>query len=428
MEYSIQKLEKSKVEIALSVEGEEWTACIKEVYNQNKHQYKMEGFRPGKVPFNVLVKRYGVEVFFEDAIDYALNKYYGEILDKEKELEVIARPDVDIKAIDSDCMKAVLTVATYPEFELGQYTGLEIKKVVAKVKKEEIDAEITRVQEANCRWVDVTDRAVENGDKIILDYSGAIDGVKFEGGTAEKQPLDIGSGQFIPGFEEQLIGVKIGETKEVKVTFPQEYHAVDLAGKEAIFTCTVHEIKFKELPALDDEFAKDVSEFDTFAEYKASIKAKLTEAAKEKARYEEENKLVETLVKNTQIDIPDALIEDELDRMLAELEGRMSMYGLRFEDYLKYTGTTVEALKKERREDAVSSVHSRLVLEAIIKKENLNVTPEEFNAEIENLAKEADKDVEEYKKTLNQQMAASVMNKIMSDKLFDFLRKNNTIA
>lgn len=427
MEYSVQQLAKSKIELAVSIDKEEWAAAIQEAYNKNKHKYKIEGFRPGKVPFNVLAKRYGVEIFYDDALDVALNKHYVEILDKEQ-LDPVAKPELDVKVMDEDGLKVVITFAVAPKFQLGQYKDLTVESKAVVVTDEEVDKEVEAARERAGRLVDVTDRAVEKGDTITLDYSGAVDGKKFEGGTAEKQTLVIGSGMFIPGFEDQLIGATIGQTLDVKVKFPDEYHAEELKGKDAVFTCTVHEIKVKELPAVDDEFAKDVSEFDTLAEYKADLKGKLEERASKEIEYKEETDLIDKIVAATEIDLPDEMIDDELNRMMEELEMRMSYSGLKMEDYLKYAGTTLDAIKAERREEAVRSLKSRLVIEEIIKTEKLYATMDEVDAELKKMAEDAGKDFEEYKKEAAKgQQMLSLMNKITIDKLFAFLRANNKI-
>ncbi len=427
MEYSVQKLEKSRVEIAVSVDKTEWKDFIQQAFAKNKHRFSIEGFRPGKVPFGVLAKRYGEEIFYEDAADIAIGKYYGEIVEKEK-INVVARPDVDINVIDADGLKFVCTVAVYPEFELGAYTGLTVKKVARKVKKEDVQAEIDREREANARFVDVTDRAVQEGDMIEFDYSGSIDGVKFDGGTAEKYSLTVGSKQFIPGFEDQLVGKKIGEKFDVNVTFPEDYHAEELKGKPAVFECLIHTIKYKELPAADDEFAKDLGEFDTFKEYEAGVKARLQKKADDEATAKEDEALLKAIMDGTTVDIPDAMIEDEIDRQLEGMKASMSRYGLKFEDYLKYMNTTVDDIRKERREQAEKDAKTGIVLEAIVKKENLIPNKEEFEAELKKQAEEAGKSVEEMTKDWDEYRYNYTMNKLVDDKLFKFLRENNTIA
>ena len=427
MEYSIRKLEKSRVEIAVSVDKAEWKDLIQQAFIKNKSRFSIEGFRPGKVPFGVLAKRYGEEIFYEDAADIAIGKYYGEIVEKEK-INVVARPDVDINVIDADGLKFVCTVAVYPEFELGAYTGLTVKKVARKVKKEDVQAEIDREREANARFVDVTDRAVQEGDMIEFDYSGSVDGVKFDGGTAEKYTLTVGSKQFIPGFEDQLVGKKIGEKFDVNVTFPEDYHAEDLKGKAAKFECLIHTIKYKELPVADDEFAKDLGEFDTFKEYEASVKARLQKKADDEATAKEDEALLKAIMDATSVELPDAMIEDELDRQLEGMKASMSRYGLKFEDYLKYMNTTVDDIRKERREQAEKDAKTGIVLEAIVKKENLIPNKEEFEAELKKQAEEAGKSVEEMTKDWDEYRYNYTMNKLVDDKLFKFLRENNTIA
>lgn len=425
MEYTVKKLEKSRVEIAVSLNKEDWQGYIKKAYDKNKHRFQVEGFRRGKVPFSMLVKRYGEEVFYEDAMDLALSEEYGNILDKEK-INVVARPEVNIgDKVGTDGFNFTLTVAVYPEFELGQYTGLTLKKVVGKVKKAEIDAEIAREQEANCRWIDVTDRPVQDGDKIVLDYSGSVDGVKFEGGTAQKQPLTVGSHQFIPGFEEQIVGKNIGENFDVTVTFPEDYHAEDLKGKEAVFACLVHEIKVKELPALDDEFAKDLGEYDTFKEYKNGVKERLQKKADAEAKQKEDNDLIMAVVDGTTVEIPDAMIEDEIDRYIDNMKQSLAQYNIKFEDYLQYTGATEDKLREERKKEAERDVKTSIVLEAIIKKENLIPSKEEFDVELKKNAEELGKTEEEFAKSLDERTYNYMFTKLMDDKLFAYLRANN---
>ncbi len=416
MEYSIQKLSKSKVEIAINVTKEEWAEDVKQAYEKNKYKYSLEGFRKGKVPMNVLINRFGKEFLYEDALDETLSKHYSEII-KNDNLEVVGDPDVDLKEVSEDGLKAVITVAVKPEFTLGQYKGLTFKKESTKVTAKEVQAVIDKELNNRARLVEKAEGEVLKGDTVVLDYSGSIDGVKFEGGTAEKQRLEIGSGAFIPGFEDQLIGMKAGESKDITVTFPKDY-TEDLAGKEAVFAITVHEIHSKELPVLDDEFVKDIDdELNTVAEWKAQIKKELAPKKEENAEAKLENDMIDAIVKNTEIEIPECMIEEELDYRIQELEHSMSQYGLKFEDYLKYTGTTVEDIKKEKREEAVKNIKSRLVIEAILKEEKIEVTPEELNAEFDKLDE----------KEKNPQYMSYLANKLVIDKLFAFLKDNNEI-
>ena len=416
MEYSIQKLSKSKVEIAINVSKEEWAEDVKKAYEKNKYKYSLEGFRKGKVPMSVLVNRFGKEFLYEDALDETLSKHYSEII-KNDDIEVVGNPDVDLKEVSEDGLKAVITVAVKPEFTLGQYKGLEFKKDSVKVTAKEVQAVIDKELNDRARQVEKTDGEVASGDTVSIDYSGSIDGVQFEGGTATDYKLEIGSGTFVPGFEDQLIGMKSGETRDIKVTFPKDYHE-ELAGKEAVFTVTAHEIKAKELPVCDDEFVKDIDdELNTVAEWKEKIKSELSAKKAENAEAKLENDIIDAIVKNTEIDVPECMVEEELDYRIQELEQSMARYGLKFEDYLKYTQTTVDAIKAEKREEALKNIKSRLVIEAILKAENIDVTPEELNAEFDKIDE----------KEKNPQYMSYLANKLVIDKLFAFLKDNNEI-
>lgn len=426
MEYSIQNLSKTKVEIAFSVEKDQWEQDINAAYLKNKHRYVIEGFRKGKVPRSILENRYGMEFFFEDALDIALPKYYGEIMEKEESLHPIGQPEVDIQEISEDGLKVVLVLEVMPEVVLGAYKDLEIEREKAEVNDAQVDTEVQRAREAACRWIDIDNRPVQDGDRVNLDYSGSVDGEKFEGGSAEKQNLTIGSKAFIPGFEEQLVGMEIGETKDINVTFPQEYHA-NLAGKDAVFAVKINEIKLKELPELDDEFAKDISDFDTLEEYKADISQKLLAQANEMADMQAENKLLETVVSLAATEAPKSLVEGELDGMVEEMKYRFMYQGLKLEDYLEFSGQTMEQLREESRPEAEKSVKTRLVIEKIIETEGLQLGTEELDAKIEELAQAQKKTVEEYKKDADRNALTRVMNRMLSEKFFKFLKENNKI-
>jgi trigger factor len=417
MEYSVQELSKSKIEIAINITKEEWNDSIKKAYEKTKFQYSIEGFRKGKVPMNVLIKRYGAEVFYEDALDIALSEHYNSIIEKDK-VEVIGRPDVDVKEVSEDGVKAVITTAIKPSFTLGQYKGLEIKKTKVRVTEAEIDAVMKKEQESRGRLVDKAEgEEVALGDVITLDYSGSVDGVKFDGGTANDQTLEIGSNTFIPGFETQLVGAKIGDSKDINVTFPKEY-AKELAGKDAVFAVEIKAIKTKELPVIDDEFVKDISEtLNTVEEWKKEIKATISDDKKKEAEAQLENTIMETIANNTELDVPECMVEEELEYRIQELERSMQNYGLKFDDYLKYTNTTVEKIKEEKRDEALKNIKYRLVMEEIMKEEKITVTPEELNAEIDKLPEERK----------NSQEMSYIANKMIVDKLFDFLKSNNEI-
>lgn len=415
MEYSIQKLSKSKIEIAVNIEKEEWEKYIKDTYEKNKFKYSVEGFRKGKVPMSVLINRYGKSFFFEDALDDAMDKAYGEVIEKEN-LHVIASPDVDLKSLGEDGTKFVITVIVKPEFELGQYKGLTFEKEQVTVSDDEVTAEMDRVRESRARMVE-KDTPAENGDTVIIDYSGSIDGVKFDGGTAEKQSLELGSGTFIPGFEDQVVGMKKEEKKDIEVTFPEDYGSKDLAGKKAVFAITVHEVQKKELPELDDEFVKDIDdELNTVDEWKEKIKAQILDTKAKNAEVKLENAIVEKVAENTEIEIPEAMIEEELDYRIQDFENNLKQYGLKMNDYLKYTNSSVEKMKEEQRDEAVRNVKIRLVLEEICKKENLTVTPEEIQSKIQGIDEKQ-----------MQQAVNYYANKLLTDKLLTFLKENNDI-
>lgn len=415
MEYSVQKLSKSKIEIAVNIEKEEWEKYIKDVYEKNKFKYSVEGFRKGKVPMSVLVNRYGKSFFFEDALDEAMDKSYSEIVEKEN-LHVITSPDVDLKNLGEDGTKFVITVIVKPEFELGQYKGLTFEKEPVAVTDEEVTAEMDRERESRARMIE-KDTAAENGDTVIIDYSGSIDGVKFDGGTAEKQPLELGSKTFIPGFEDQVIGMQKGEQKDIEVTFPEDYGSKDLAGKKAVFAITLHEVQKKELPEIDDEFVKDIDdELNTVDEWKEKIKSGILDKKAKNAEVKLENAIVEKIAENTEIEIPECMIEEELDYRIQDFENNLKQYGLKMADYLKYSNSSVEKMKDEQRDEATRNVKIRLVLEEICKKENLTVAPEEIQSKIEGLQ---GKDL--------QQAVNYYANQLLTDKLLTFLKENNNI-
>ncbi|MFA6867237.1 MAG: trigger factor [Clostridia bacterium] len=419
MEYSVSEVSKTKREIALTISAEEWKEAIKKAYQKTKHQYSLEGFRKGKVPMNILISRYGEEMFYEDALDIALSESYAEVLEKEK-LEVVSQPDVDVKEVNKDGVTATLVVEVKPEIVLGQYKDLEIEQPKVVVDDAEIEKEMEQERQKRSRLVEKEGEGVviANGDVITLDYSGSVNGEKFEGGTAEDQTLEIGSNSFIPGFEKQLEGLKINESKEINVTFPTEY-APELAGKDAVFAVTIKGIKTKELPEIDDEFVKDISEeLNTVAEWKADIKTKLTATREQEAQYKLENSFMEAIAATSEIEVPESMIEEELQSRIKELEQNMQQYGLKFEDYLKYSGTTIEKIKEEKREDTIKNLKYRFIMEEIMKLEKITITPEEVSAKMA--------DLPEDRKT-SQEMSY-LANQMIVDKLFTFLKESNKLV
>ncbi len=430
MKYT-SKRNNNTLTITFKMDMTEWNAFDKKAYEQNKGKYNVPGFRKGHVPKSVLESRYGKGLFFEDALYLAANEYYGQYMDKNKKVLPVARPSIDDKSIkvDDKGVSFAIVVTVRPEVALGQYKGLTIEKTApAKVKAADVDAELAKVRERNARFVEVTDRAVIDGDQVNLNYAGTVDGVAFEGGTAENQTLVIGSHTFIEGFEEQLVGMNIGETKDINVTFPAEYHAENLAGKPAVFTCTINGISVKELPALDDDFAKDVSEFDTLKAYKADIKKTLTADAVKAAQQKDEDKLIQTVVENTVIDIPVEMIEEQIDQYIEDFKYQLMYQGLDLDGYYKYTNSTEAQLRENYRDRAKKAVHTRLVFEEIVKAEKIKAPKKDVDKKVAEYAERIGKPVDEFKATLGDGEIAYFENQVITEKLLEFLKNENTIA
>lgn len=415
MGYTVEKISGNQVKIAFEIASDKFDEAVQKAYLKVRGKVNVPGFRKGKAPRKLIENMYGEGVFYDDAFDILFPAEY-EAAVKENNLQVVDRPEVDTVdqiGVGKD-LKFVVKVFVRPEVELGQYKGLKATKYIHKVTEEEIDNRIQRDVEKATTMADVTDRAVENGDTVNLDYAGTVDGVAFEGGTAQGQTLEIGSGRFIPGFEEQMIGMQLGEEKDLQVKFPEEYHAENLKGKDAVFHVKVNGIQTKVKPALDDDFAADVSEFDTFDAYKANIEKELNEQAQKNADVQLENELVQQAVDAADCDIPDAMIEDEIDVMLREMKMRMMYQGFKFEDYLKYTGQTEDQIKEMYRPEAKNRVKMQLVLEAMVKAEGIEPTDEDVEKVIADEAQRMGRDVEEFKKTL-------------SDRQQQYLRENAAI-
>ena len=395
MSVQVEKLEKNMAKLTVEVSAEDFKAAIKKAYNKTKNRFAIPGFRKGKASQAVIEKMYGEAVFYEDAADEAINSTYAEAM-KESGLDIVSRPEITVEQIGKDqAFFYSALVAVKPEVTLGEYKGVEVEKADAAVTAEDVEAELKRVQEQNARLLTVEDRPVADGDQTVIDFEGFVDGKGFEGGKAEDYPLTIGSHSFIDTFEEQLIGKNIGEECEVNVTFPTEYHAAELAGKPAMFKVTVKEIKVKELPALDDEFASEVSEFDTLDEYKQDIEKKLQERKEKAAASQNEDRVVAKVVENASMEIPEKMIDAQVDNMLRETAQRMQSQGLSMDLYMKYTGMTADQMKDQMRPEAVKRIQTRLVLEAVVKAENIETSEEKLDEEIAKMAEaykmEADK-------------------------------------
>ena len=387
MSMQVEKLDNNMAKLTIEVSADDFEKACNDAYNKNKSKISIPGFRKGKVPRQIIEKTYGPGVFYEDAADICIRNTYGEELDANKEIEVVSRPEIEV----TQCEKGksfiyVASVALKPEVKLGKYKGVKIEKVSTEVTDADVDAEIEKERRANSRTIVVEDRPVKDGDITVINFEGFVDGVAFEGGKGENYPLTIGSGQFIPGFEEQLIGAKIGEDVEVNVTFPEDYQAEDLAGKAAVFKCKVNEIKETELPEADDEFASEVSDFDTIAEWKEDLKKSLTEKKVASAKEEKENKALEAAVENAEMVIPDAMAEFECEQMINDYAMRLSQQGLSIDQYLMFTGMDMDGLKAQMKPQAIKTIKSRLVLEAIVNEEKLEANDDEIYAEIAKMA------------------------------------------
>ena len=415
------KTEKNIKSFEFFVTAEEFAKACDEAYKKNVGKISVQGFRKGKAPRAIIERYYGKEVFYEDAINIVLPGAYDKAI-MEQNIEAVAQPEVDIKEFDAEKgITFIAKVVVKPEFELGQYTGLEVKKPCVRTTEKEVDAEIERTRERNGRLVTVEDRASENGDTVNIDYEGSVDGVLFDGGSAKGFDLKLGSGQFIPGFEDQLVGHNAGEDVDVNVTFPEEYHAEDLKGKAALFKVKINAIKTLELPELDDEFAKDVSEFDTFAEYKADVKKKLQESNKAKAKREFENKVLDVVCDNTTIDIPEEMIMTTVENNIRDMAMQLQYQGMSLEMYMQYTGMTIDSLREQMKPDAEKKTKMSLILEKIAKVENIEVTDKDVEKEIKDIAEKNNMEVDEVKKYINP---ADIKESKIVEKTIDFIVSN----
>ena len=400
MSLQVEKMEKNMAKLTIEVSAEEFEKAVQNAYLRSRGKITIPGFRKGKAPRVMIEKMYGAGIFFEDAANALIQAEYPKAVD-ESGLEIVSQPEIDVVQIEKG--KAFIftaEVAVKPEVTLGEYKGLEVEVTPADVTEEEIAAELKREQENNSRTIDVDDRAVADGDMVTLDFEGFVDGVAFEGGKGTDYPLTIGSNSFIPGFEEQLVGAEIGVEKEVNVTFPENYHANDLAGKAAVFKCTVKAIKVKELPELDDEFAKDVSEFDTLDAYKADIEKKLKERKEAVAKREREDKAVDAVIENAQMDIPEAMIQNQIQQLMQDFIRRMQAQGLSIDQYYQFTGLDNAKIQEQMRPQALKRIQSRLVLEKIAETENIQISDEKFEEELKAMADMYKMEVEKLKEVM----------------------------
>ena len=428
MKAELVKKEGNKVTLKITVDNNKFEEAVNKAYNKTKGKYNIPGFRKGKAPKVVIETQYGKGVFYNDAIDMLFPEVYPEAI-KELNIDPIDRPDLDIEEISKDNgLVMVVNVEVKPEFELGAYKGIEISKVDNTVSEEDVEARLNEMVNRNARLTSVEDKALENGDTAVIDFEGFKNGVAFEGGKGENYNLVIGSNTFIPGFEDQLVGKKAGEEVEVNVTFPEAYHAENLAGKPVVFNVKVNDVKVKEVPALDDEFAKDTTEFETLAELRADVKAKLEEQTKNAADAEMRNALVEKVSANTEVEVPEAMVQHQIDNMLMELNYQLQYQGLNLEQLLQMTGRGLDELREERRADAERLVKSSLVLEAIAEKENVEANDADVDDELEKMAAMYNMEVEKIKSSLRETDIEDIKGQIKIRKTLDLLVENATIA
>lgn len=424
MSLQVEKLENSMAKLTIEVSADDLEKALQSAYKKQKNKISIPGFRKGKVPRQMIEKMYGAEIFYDDAANALIPKAYADAYD-ECEEEIVSRPQIDVVQIEKgQPFIFTATVALRPPVTLGQYKGLEVEKFSDEVTEEDVEARLKEEAEKNARTVTVEGRPVQDGDEVILDYEGFVDGVAFEGGKGENHALTIGSGSFIPGFEEQLIGVEAGVDVEVKVTFPEKYHAKELEGKEAVFQCKVQEIKAKELPKIDDEFAGEVSEFDTLEEYKEDLKKSLAKKKVAEGKEKQEDAAVEQAVKNAQYELPEAMVETQVSQMAEDFSRRIQNQGLTMEQYFQFTGLSAEKVLEDLRPQAVKSLETRLVLEEIVKAENIEVSEERFDEEVQKMAETYRMDAEKIKETMGEKEKEQMKKDIAVQEAITFLVDN----
>lgn len=421
MSVKVDNIEKNVVQLEIEVDAAKFEQGMQKSFQKNAGKFSIPGFRKGKAPRKMVERYYGEQVFYDDAINFICPEAYDEAIEQNN-IQPVDRPEIDVKQIgEGQSLIFVAKVTTKPEVELGEYKGVEATKTEAVVTDEEVESELQKVVEKNARIISVDDRAVQSGDTVVMDFEGFIDGVPFEGGKAEGYSLEIGSGQFIPGFEEQLVGADKEADVDVNVSFPEDYHSADLAGKPALFKVKVHEIKMKELPVVDDEFAKDVSEFDTLEDYKEDLKKNLLKKAEDKAKVDLENQIINKVVDGAQVDIPQVMIEKRIDNLASDFEMRLYYQGLKLQNYLEMMGMDVGSFRSQFAKRAEMDVKMQLVLEKIVKLENVEVSEEELTGEINKLAESYQQSPEDFKKHLSVEDIEYIRGNLADRKAGDLL-------
>ena len=415
--------ENNEAKFTMEFTAEEFEAAIIKVYQSQKDKFMIDGFRKGKAPRSIIERKYGEGIFFEDAINNLFSMNYPLALDQ-LDVDAIDHPKADFSELKKgEGFTVTINVTCYPEFEVKDYKGVEIETVNADVTDEDVEKELQNKAKVNARMVEV-DRPAENGDTVLIDYEGWVGDEKFEGGTAERQPLKLGSGTFIPGFKEQLVGASKGEDRDVKVTFPEEYHAEELAGKEAVFKCKVHEIKEEELPEIDDDFVKDISDFDTLDEFKADLRSSLEKSAAAKAESQMKNSVIEKVFEANEIDIPDVMVESEIDSMMSEFDQQLRGQGMDLDTYFQYVGKTAEDFRKEVKEDAYKRVKTRMLISKIAEQENFEVSNDEINTELENMAKQYGLEADKLREMIGAENVGMIAGDIKIRKAVEFIYDN----
>jgi trigger factor len=429
MNYTQQAAEKSTVKLTITFSKQEWDGAIDKAYAKTRGKYTVPGFRKGKAPKAVLENYYGKGVFFDEAFNLLYSEHYPAILDKEKaNFTAVGEPELSVEAMDDEKVVLAAIVPVKPDVTLGAYTGLDIKKYEYEVTEEDVNKEVNKILDREAKDVEVTDRACQDGDTVNINFSGSVDGEKFAGGTAEDYDLVLGSGSFIPGFEAQVVGMNIGEDRDIKVTFPEDYQADSLRGKEAIFSIHLNKITGKQVPDLTDEYVKKYAGCETIADYSAKVKERLTRQAENRGRDETENSIVAAISANATCEIPKAMVENEIDRMVQDFSYRLSYQGLTLDDYVKYMGQTMQEFRAQFNDRAKSRVLSQLVIEKIVKLEKIKAENEEITAKIAEQAASVGKTQEEYAKTLEPRQVEYITNDIIITKLFNFLMANNNLT
>jgi len=426
MKYTTKAAEKSTVKITIKFDGEEWKAALNQAYLKTRAKFAINGFRKGKAPKHVIENVYGKGAFYEDALNLLFSENYGKIIEKEeKKFTVVGEPEVTLDKLEDDCISMIAVVPVKPEVKISSYKGIKIKEFAYNVSDEEVEAEVNRVLERNAKKVAVTDRAAANGDIVNIDFVGTVDGVKFDGGEAEGFDLTLGSGQFIPGFEDQVVGMNIGESKDVNVTFPENYQAENLKGKAAVFAVKLNGIQAKELPELTDEFIKDATGSETVEEYKTKARERLQVQADRRANDATENSILEAISANAEVEIPQAMIDREVDSLVQKFEYQLMYQGLKLDDYLSFLKVDLAEFRKNYEEQAKKNVLNQLIISQLIADEKIEATEEEVDAKVAEQAASVKKETEEYKKGMDPRQFDYIRSDIIITKLFNFLKENN---